>query len=171
MNSKLNYFKKKIRGSKVAVMGVGISNRPLIRYIYSLGADITAFDKLPSDDKVLSKTMADFKAEGIDINWSVGEDYMSGLEKQEFDYIFRTPKMRNDVPEIVKAVKKGAVLTSEMEVFMALCPAKIFAVTGSDGKTTTTTLISLLLKEAGYKVWLGGNIGTPLLDKIDEVDE
>ena len=170
MNSKLNEFKNKIKGSKVAVMGVGISNRPLIRYIYSLGADITAFDKLPSDDKVLSKTMADFKAEGININWSVGEDYMSGLEKTEFDYIFRTPKMRNDVPEIVNAVKKGAVLTSEMEVFMALCPAKIFAVTGSDGKTTTTTLISLILKQAGCKVWLGGNIGTPLLDKIDEVE-
>lgn len=169
MNKKLEEFKKYIKGKKVAVMGVGISNRPLIRYIYSLGADITAFDKLPADDVVLSKTMADFKAEGIEISWSVGEDYMSGLAKTDFDVIFRTPKMRNDVPELAAAVARGAILTSEMEVFMAMCPAKIFAVTGSDGKTTTTTLISEILKAAGYKVYVGGNIGTPLLDKSDEV--
>ncbi|MCQ2466253.1 MAG: UDP-N-acetylmuramoyl-L-alanine--D-glutamate ligase [Clostridia bacterium] len=171
MNSKLNSFKEMIKGKKVAVMGVGISNRPLIRYIYSLGADITAFDALEADDVVLSKTMANFKAEGININWSVGKDYMNGLKETDFDYIFRTPKMRNDKPELVDAVQRGAVLTSEMEVFMALCPAKIFAVTGSDGKTTTTTLISKMLIEAGYKVYVGGNIGTPLLDKIDEVKE
>lgn len=171
MNTKLDNFKKLIKGKKVAVMGVGISNRPLIRYIYSLGADITAFDALEADDIVLSKTMANFKVEGINISWSVGKDYMSGLEKTNFDYIFRTPKMRNDKPELVNAIKKGAVLTSEMEVFMSLCPAKIFAVTGSDGKTTTTTLISKMLMEAGYNVYVGGNIGTPLLDKIDEVKE
>ena len=171
MNTKLVEFKNMIKGKKVAVMGVGISNRPLIRFIYSLGADITAFDALEADDVVLSKTMANFKAEGININWSVGKDYMNGLKDTNFDYIFRTPKMRNDKPELVDAVKRGAVLTSEMEVFMDLCPAKIFAVTGSDGKTTTTTLISKMLIEAGYKVYVGGNIGTPLLDKIDEVKE
>lgn len=171
MNTKLKNFKDLIKGKKVAVMGVGISNRPLIRYIYSLGADITAFDALEADDIVLSKTMANFKEEGININWSVGKDYMSGLKNTDFDYIFRTPKIRNDKPELVDAISRGAVLTSEMEVFMSLCPAKIFAVTGSDGKTTTTTLISKMLMEAGYKVYVGGNIGTPLLDKIDEVTE
>lgn len=169
MNRKLEEFKKYIQGKNVAIMGVGISNRPLIRYIYSLGAKITAFDSLSEDDVVLSKTIANMKADGIDIEWSVGEGYLKGLANKDFDIIFRTPKMRNDVPELVEAVKKGSVLSSEMEVFMALCPCKIFAITGSDGKTTTTTLVSEMLKAGGYNVYLGGNIGTPLLDKIDEI--
>ena len=79
--------------------------------------------------------------------------------------------MRYDLPEIVAAKERGAEITSEMEVFFDLCPAQIFAVTGSDGKTTTTTLIYKMLKEQGYNCWLGGNIGTPLLSKIDEIKE
>jgi len=171
ISRKILEFRRLMKGRKVAVLGVGISNRPLIRYIYSLGADITAFDKLPSDDPVLAKTRADFEAEGILLKWSLGDDYLTPLADGGFELIFRTPKMRFDVPELKRAVEKGSVLTSEMEVFMDLCPAPIFAVTGSDGKTTTTTLISLILKNAGYNVYVGGNIGTPLLDRIDGITE
>ncbi|NCC74910.1 MAG: UDP-N-acetylmuramoyl-L-alanine--D-glutamate ligase [Clostridia bacterium] len=167
MNRKLEQFKKMILGKRVAVLGVGISNRPLIRYIHALGARVTAFDMLTEDDPVLSRTRADFAAEGIELDWSVGLDYLDRLKG--FDLVFRTPKMRPDVPELIAERERGAIITSEMEVFMALCPARIFAITGSDGKTTTTTLISLILKEAGYTVHLGGNIGTPLLDRIDQV--
>ena len=167
MNQKLEQFKHMIRGKRVAVLGVGISNRPLIRYIHALGARITAFDMLAENDPVLSRTRADFAAEGIELDWSVGPDYLDRLTG--FDLVFRTPKMRPDVPQLLAERERGAIITSEMEVFMALCPAQIFAITGSDGKTTTTTLISLILKEAGYTVHLGGNIGTPLLDRIDQV--
>ncbi len=166
---KILEFHKYISGRKVAVLGVGISNRPLIRYIHSLGAVITAFDALPENDPVLQKSRISFEEEGIFLSWSCGENYLAALPEGEFDLIFRTPKMRPDVPEIISAVAKGSILTSEMEVFMDLCPARIFAVTGSDGKTTTTTLISLILKEAGYTVFVGGNIGTPLLDQIDKI--
>jgi len=168
---KLSEFKKFMSGRKVAVLGVGISNRPLIRYIHSLGAKITAFDVLDPEDQVLQKTIADFSSEGIHIEWSCGKDYLKNLTGQGFEVVFRTPKLRPDIPEILQVVKEGAVLTSEMEVFLNLCPARTFAVTGSDGKTTTTTLISLLLKAAGYKVYVGGNIGTPLLDQIDNIKE
>jgi len=167
MNQKLEQFKHMIRGKRVAVLGVGISNRPLIRYIHALGARITAFDMLAENDPVLSRTRADFAAEGIELDWSVGPDYLDRLTG--FDLVFRTPKMRPDVPQLLAERERGAIITSEMEVFMALCPARIFAITGSDGKTTTTTLISLILKEAGHTVHLGGNIGTPLLDRIDHV--
>ncbi len=170
-NRKIREFREFMNGRKVAVMGVGISNRPLIRYIYSLGADITAFDQLPDNDPVLKKTRKDFEEDGIRIHWSCGDHYLSRLESENFEMIFRTPKMRPDVPEIQRAVENGSVLTSEMEVFMELCPARIFAVTGSDGKTTTTTLISKILEAAGYHVFVGGNIGTPLLDQIDQVTE
>ena len=169
MNRKLEQFKAHMQGRKVAVLGVGVSNRPLIRYIARLGARITAFDMADPSDEVLRRTMEDFQAEGIDLAWSTGKDYLKGLKG--FDMVFRTPKVRFDIPELLAERERGAVITSEMEVFLELCPARTFGVTGSDGKTTTTTLISLFLKEEGYRVWLGGNIGTPLLDRIDEVEE
>ena len=169
MNRKLEYFKSYMQGRKVAVLGVGVSNRPLIRYIHRLGADITAFDMADPSDEVLKRTLEDFHTEGIDIAWSLGKDYLQDLKG--FDIVFRTPKVRFDIPELIAERERGAVITSEMEVFLELCPAKTFGVTGSDGKTTTTTLISLFLKEEGYRVWLGGNIGTPLLDRIDEVED
>lgn len=167
MNQKLSQFKNMIKGKKVAVLGVGISNRPLIRYIHQLGARVTAFDMLEENDPVLSKSREEFSREGIVLEWAVGEHYLKQL--QGFDLIFRTPKMRPDVPELLAERERGAIITSEMEVFMELCPAKMFAITGSDGKTTTTTMISLILKHAGYNVHLGGNIGTPLIDRIDSI--
>ena len=171
VNRKVSEFHKYINGKKVAVLGIGISNKPLIRYIHSHGAVITAFDSLSKDDPVLCKTRTEFEEDGIFLSWSCGKDYLVALEAQDYDLIFRTPKMRPDIPELKKAINKGSILTSEMEVFMNLCPARIFAVTGSDGKTTTTTLISLILKEAGYKVHVGGNIGIPLLDQIDIIQD
>ena len=167
MNHKLVQFKNMIHGKRVAVLGIGISNRPLIRYIHQLGAQVTAFDMLDENDPVLSKTREEFAQEGITLEWSVGDNYLKQLHG--FDLIFRTPKMRPDVPELLAERERGAIITSEMEVFMELCPARMFAITGSDGKTTTTTLISLILKQAGYRVFLGGNIGTPLLDRIDTI--
>lgn len=165
MNSRLEQFKNDIRSKKVAVLGIGISNIPLIRYLINLGVAVTAFDKNTSE----SLKDAFSQLEGLPVQYSLGNDYLSRLEG--FDMIFRTPGMRPDLPELVDAVARGAELTSEMEVFLRLCPAQVFAVTGSDGKTTTTTLIYKILTEEGYNCWLGGNIGTPLLSKIDDVIE
>ena len=165
MNNKLEQFKKDIRSKKVAVLGIGISNTPLIRYLGDLGVEITAFDR--SDESDLKPTLDALK--GLDIQYSLGKDYLSKLSG--FDVIFKTPKVRFDIPELLREAEAGTEITSEMEVFCKLCPARIFAVTGSDGKTTTTTLIHKILSRHGYKCWLGGNIGTPLLDKIDEIDE
>ncbi|MEA4888335.1 MAG: UDP-N-acetylmuramoyl-L-alanine--D-glutamate ligase [Clostridiaceae bacterium] len=167
MINKIDEFKAFLKGKRIAVLGVGISNRPLIRYIANLGASITAFDKLAADDPVLSRTRKAFADEQIALDWCVGPDYLSQLKG--FDVIFRTPKMRWDLPELRAERERGAIITSEMEVFMELCPARQFGITGSDGKTTTTTLISLILQEAGYTVHLGGNIGTPLLDRIETI--
>lgn len=165
MNVKLDQFKKDIRNKRVAVLGIGISNIPLIKYLINLGVDVTAFDKnTPENLKDAFQEL-----EGLPVKYSVGSGYLSKLKG--FDLIFRTPGMRPDLPEIAEAVANGAELTSEMEVFLDLCPAQVFAVTGSDGKTTTTTLIYKIMSAEGYNCWLGGNIGTPLLSKIDEVRE
>lgn len=165
MNSKLEQYKKEIQNKKVAVLGIGVSNIPLIKYLVNLGVDVTAFDKNTCEN--LKDACAEL--EGLQVHYSLGNDYLSNLKG--FDLIFRTPGMRHDLPELVEAIANGAQLTSEMEVFLKLCPAQVFAVTGSDGKTTTTTLIHKILTERGYNCWLGGNIGTPLLSKIDEVKE
>ena len=165
MNNKLEQFKKDVRNKKVAVMGIGISNIPLIKYLVNFGVDVTAFDKSPEE----KLTDAFNELKGLSVKYSIGPDYLSTLNG--FDLIFRTPGMRPDLPELVEAVSNGSELTSEMEVFLKLCPAQVFAVTGSDGKTTTTTLIYKILTEEGYNCWLGGNIGTPLLSKIDDVAE
>jgi UDP-N-acetylmuramoylalanine--D-glutamate ligase len=165
LNTKLDDFKKNIINKRVAVLGIGISNTPLIKYLAKLGVDITAFDM--ADRERLADTLKSF--EGLNIKYSLGKTYLDNLKG--FDVIFKTPRVRFDIPQLIREREKGAVVTSEMEVFVDLCPAQIFAVTGSDGKTTTTTLIYNMLKGAGYNCWLGGNIGMPLLSKIDEVKE
>ena len=86
-----------------------------------------------------------------------------------FDVIFKTPSMRIDNPALLKAKEEGTYITSEMEEFIKYCPAKTYGVTGSDGKTTTTTIIYNILKTEGYKTWVGGNIGTPLFANIEEI--
>ncbi|MEG2459906.1 MAG: UDP-N-acetylmuramoyl-L-alanine--D-glutamate ligase [Clostridia bacterium] len=164
MNTKLENFKKEIRNKNVAVIGAGISNIPAIKFLAALGAKVTVLDKninLLEENSILAN---------IKINVSLGENYLSILEKEKFDFVLRSPGIKPFLKEVEVAVKNGAKLTSEMELFIELCQAKIIGVTGSDGKTTTTTLIAKFLEEAGEKVWIGGNIGTPLLEKIEEIE-
>ena len=133
MNAKLEEFRTYIEGRKAAVIGVGISNRPLIKWLAGLGCKVTAFDKLSSDDPVMSKTVAELNdACGDYISWSLGEGYLNSLREDFFDIVFKTPKMRLDIPELAACLAKGSVVTTEMELFMDLCPAEIFSITGSD---------------------------------------
>ena len=169
-NYKLEEFKKYINGRKAAVIGVGISNTPLIRWLVSLGCKVTACDKMNADDPVLKKNIDALSDCSDNIEWSLGEKYLSHLCEDHYDIVFKTPKMRFTTPELEALKANGSVLTTEMELFLNLCPAEIFAITGSDGKTTTTTLTAEILKQAGYRVWIGGNIGTPLLDKIADIE-
>ena len=168
-NKKFEDFARYIKGKKAAVIGVGISNTPLIRWLVSLDCKVTACDKNTSDDPVLKKNIAALSDIEDKIEWSLGERYLSHLNDDFYDIVFKTPKMRFETPELAALKAKGSVLTTEMELFMNLCPAPIFAITGSDGKTTTTTLTSEILNKAGYTVWVGGNIGTPLLDKVGQM--
>ena len=155
-------LKNMVCNKRVAVLGVGVSNRPLIDMLLKFNADVVVHD-MKSAEK-LGKTYSELTDKGV--KFSLGPDY---LENIEADVIFRSPGIRPDSAGILRAVGKGANITSEMQVFFELCPATIIAITGSDGKTTTTTLVSKLLEEAGKKVYLGGNIGRPLLPLADEM--
>ncbi len=145
-----------IRDKKVYVFGIGVSNIPLIKMLRAHGIAVTACDKNTREG--LGKTAEELEALGVKLH--LGEGYMDGIDA---DLIFRSPGIRPDVPAFEAAVAKGAKVTSEMEVFFDVCPCKKIAVTGSDGKTTTTTIIAKLMEKAGYTVHLGGNIGHPLL--------
>ena len=155
-------FWEQIENKKIARCGIGISNTPLIKTFLSKGARVVACDRRTREQ--LGSICDELENAGATL--SLGEDY---LKKLEVDVIFRTPGMSFNLPELKEARRRGIAVTSEMEVFFDLCPAKIFAVTGSDGKTTTTTLIAEMLKREGYTVHVGGNIGTPLLPRIDEI--
>ena len=155
-------------GRACTVLGLGISNLPLIDILLENGATVEARDQKPFDPE--NPRFADWQARGV--RFVCGERYLDGIK---CDILFRSPGIRPDLPGIAAALAGGARLSSEMELFFEHCPAKIFAVTGSDGKTTTTTLTALLLTAAaeaegkGRRVFLGGNIGTPLLPRLSEM--
>ncbi len=148
-------------GKKIDVIGIGVSNLPLIKKLAEAGAKVTAHDRREflEEEKELTR---------LGVNLVLGENYLSGIEGE---MVFKTPGLRFDVPELIKAKERGAKITSEMEIFFEVCPSHIFAVTGSDGKTTTTTLIYTMLKEQGKNVYVGGNIGNPLLCEADKMTE
>ena len=151
-----------LRNKHIAVLGLGVSNRPLVRLLLSFGCRVIGCDRTPREK--IDTEVLELETLGCDLR--LGESYLDGVEA---DVVFRTPGMHPGNPAIVTLAQHGAEVTSEMEVFFEVCPCKIIAVTGSDGKTTTTSLIAAMLKAAGKKVWLGGNIGTPLLPVCPEI--
>jgi len=165
VNKKLEEMKAYLRGRNVAVIGIGVSNIPLIRYLHKLGSVITAFDKRnieQIDESII------LELSSCNVELSLGENYLDSLVG--FDIIFRSPSVRPDTRELILEQNRGAILTSEIELVMELCPGTIIGVTGSDGKTTTTSLIYEILKNK-YNCYIGGNIGIPLFDKLDEMRE
>ncbi len=155
-------FFSQLKGKKIAMCGIGVSNTPLILDFLKQGARVIACDR--RERELIGDIANELEAAGAELK--LGEGYLDNLE---VDIIFRTPGMNFHLPELEKARKRGIAVTSEMEVFFDLCPATIFAVTGSDGKTTTTTLIAKMLEAEGKRVFVGGNIGTPLLPEIENI--
>ncbi len=157
-------FFEQIGGKKIAMCGIGVSNTPLIEKFLNMGARVVACDRRTREQ--IGEIASELEKKGAELR--LGAGYLDNLE---VDMIFRTPGMQFDLPELQRARDNGIVVTSEMEVFFDLCPATVFAVTGSDGKTTTTTLIAEMLKAEGKNVFVGGNIGTPLLPEIEKISE
>ncbi|MGN0489126.1 MAG: UDP-N-acetylmuramoyl-L-alanine--D-glutamate ligase [Ruminococcus sp.] len=162
MNNKMNEFFNSIKGKKVCFVGIGTSNIPLIEMFAKKGAIVSACDKKTFEE--LGENSIRAKNAGAEL--ILGENYLDNIDA---DILFRSPGTPFFRPELEALKKKGVVVTSEMEVFFDLCPCKIIAVTGSDGKTTTTSIIAEFLKSAGKNVHLGGNIGTPLLPIIESI--
>ena len=165
-NKKLDEFNDYIKYRKIAVIGLGVSNIPLLDYLHEKKAKVTVFDQRTIDN--ISKDVMD-KITSYSFEFSLGENYLEKLKG--FDLIFRSPSCLPTTKELKKEEERGAIVTTEIEMLIKMCPAKVIGVTGSDGKTTTTSLINAILKHAGYKTWLGGNIGIPLFTKLNEIEK
>ena len=162
MTSAFETYFTALKNQKIAVLGLGVSNRPLVRLLLEFGCQVTGCDRTPREK--LDPEVLELEQLGCKLH--VGEDYLEGVQA---DVVFRTPGMHPANPAIAALAAGGAQVTSEMEVFFEVCPCHLIGVTGSDGKTTTTTLISEMLKASGKRVWLGGNIGTPLLPLVRQM--
>ena len=166
MNEKLKEFNTYLKNRKVAVIGLGVSNLPLLEYLYNLSSKVTVFDDR-TIEQIPKEVMDKITTYGFE--FSFGENNLSKLVG--FDLIFRSPSCMPTKKELVEEEKRGAIVTSEIEMLMEMAPCKIIGVTGSDGKTTTTSLIYEIVKTAGYNTHLGGNIGYPLFTKLGEMQE
>ena len=163
-NKKLEEFNKYIRFRKVAVIGLGVSNLPLLDYLYEKKAQVTVFDERTVDEipqNIITKINT------YEFKYSFGKNCLEKLKG--FNIIFRSPSCLPTRKELQEEADRGAIVTTEVEMLMEMCPCKIIGVTGSDGKTTTTSMINAILKKAGYNTFLGGNIGTPLFTKLPEI--
>ena len=163
-NKKLEEFNQYIQFRKIAIIGLGVSNIPLIDYLYNKKARVTVFDDRSIEE--IPKEIMD-KITNYNFEFSFGPNSLEKLKG--FDMILRSPSCLPTKPELVKEAERGAIVTSEIELLMKMCPGKIIGVTGSDGKTTTTSMIYAILKEAGLNAYLGGNIGVPLFTKLEEM--
>ena len=162
MNHLVDQYFDSLTDKRVAVLGIGVSNRPLIRMLLARGICVLACDKTPREK--LDAEVLELEQAGAVLR--VGEHYLDDVQA---DIVFRTPGMHPDIPALCQLRESGAEITSEMEAFFEVCPCRIIAVTGSDGKTTTTTLIAKILERAGHRVWIGGNIGAPLLPQAADM--
>ena len=164
-NKKLEEFNEYIRFRKVAVIGLGVSNLPLLEYLYNKKAQVTVFDERTLEE-IPEETIN--KINTYEFDTFFGKNCLENLNG--FNVIFRSPSCLPTRPELQKEADRGAIVTTEVEMLVEMCPCKIIGVTGSDGKTTTTSLINAILQHAGYRTFLGGNIGTPLFTKLPEME-
>jgi len=163
-NKKLEEFERYLKGKKVAIIGMGVSNIPLLDYLYKLETEVTVFDQKDIEN-INQEAIQKINAYSFKI--ITGKDSLDNLVG--FDIIFRSPSCRPDTPQIVKELERGAILTSEIEMVLKLSPCKIIGITGTEGKTTTTSIIYEILKHSGKKCFLGGNIGKPIFTQIKDM--
>ena len=165
-NKKLEEFEKNLINKKVAIIGIGVSNLPLIDYMYEKGAKVTAFD-----NRELNEFSEDIieKIQKYQFDFIGGENNLSFLKG--FDIVFRAPSCLPTRKELEEEAKRGAIVTTEIEMLIKLAPCKVIGITGTEGKTTTSSIIYEIVKEAGYKCYLGGNIGNPIFTKLNEINK
>lgn len=153
-----------LEGKKVAVVGLGVSNLALVRFLVSRGALVTVLDQKPAGE--LAGRLQELPAGRV--RTVLGPGYLDALG-EPFDAVFLTPGMPKHLPQVEDVRRRGIPVSGEAPLFLELCPAPVAGITGSAGKTTTSTLVARMLEASGYRVYLGGNIGLPLIDHLGDI--
>ena len=166
MNKKLEEFNKSLKNKNILILGLGVSNIPLLDYLYEQKAIISVRDKKEYEE--LNEELKD-KINNYNIKYVLGDNYLDDLTN--YDIIFRSPSILPNIKPLKEAQEKGALVTTEIEQVINLAPCQVIGITGSKGKTTTTTILSTILKEMNYNVFVGGNIGTPLFNQINKMNK
>jgi len=151
---------ERLKGKKVAIIGLSTEGQDAIKFFLSEGSDIVCADR--RDEKTFFSEYPDLQT--LPVRYSLGVSYLSCLDTA--DIIVRTPGMALLTPELIEAKAAGKEITSVTKLFFEFCNAPIIGVTGTKGKGTTSTLIYEMLKKGGKTVYLGGNVGTPLLSQV-----
>ena len=162
INEKLEEFNKFLIGKKIAIAGIGVSNIPLLDYFSDKSVEVTVLNNKELPEEIMEKINK------YNYNVDIEKDNMSRLSN--YDIIFRSPSMMPNTPEMEKAKQNGTIITSEIEMVLKLAPCKVIGITGTEGKTTTTSIIYEIIKQSGKKCFLGGNIGKPIFTKLNEVE-
>ena len=146
------------------MVGLAREGVSLVRFLAGVGAEVTANDR--ATEASLASTLASL--EGLPIRFALG-GHPSELFL-ESDFVFVSPGVPLQMAPLVEAREQGVSFTSETQLFFELCRGQLVGITGSSGKTTTTTLVGEMAREAGLTVHVGGNIGVPLLERLDRID-
>ena len=152
-----------VQGKRVVVLGLARQGVALSRWLVEQGARVTASDVQPAE-KLADALRA---LEGLTIRYALGGHPLSLLD--ECDVLCLSGGVPIDLPIVLEAKKRGIRLSNDSQVFLEHCPAKVIGITGSAGKTTTTTLVGEMCKAAGRRTWVGGNIGNPLIGDLGAI--
>ena len=163
-NNKLEEFNNYVTGKNIAIIGLGVSNIPLLEYFYNLDCKISVFDNREKEE--ISQEVLE-QIEKYSVEYYGGKNNLENLKG--YNIIFRSPSVMPYRKELKEEEERGAIITSEIEMVLKLTPSKVIGITGTEGKTTTTSIIYEIIKKAGYNCYLGGNIGKPIFTKVKDM--
>jgi UDP-N-acetylmuramoylalanine--D-glutamate ligase len=146
------------------IVGLAREGMALARFLAARGADVTVTDVKPAEALTENiQALAD-----LPVTYALGGHPPSLLD--EVDIVFVSPGVPLEIPFLVEARRRGLPTSSETRLFTRLCPAPIVGITGSSGKTTTTAVLGRMFETAGHQTWVGGNIGRPLIQMLDQIE-
>ncbi|MBU0704140.1 MAG: UDP-N-acetylmuramoyl-L-alanine--D-glutamate ligase [Chloroflexi bacterium] len=152
-----------IRNSHVVILGLARQGTALARFLVRAGAEVTISDLRAEEE--LSDSLAELA--GLPVRYVLGEHPLSLLDRA--DLLCLSGGGPLDAPIVVEAQRRDIPLSNDAQLFLERCPAPVIGITGSAGKTTTTALVGEMCRAAGFRTWVGGNIGNPLIADLNEI--
>lgn len=152
-----------VKNKKILVLGYAMTGRSVVEFLLSRGAEVTLNDR---SDLENDSTVQPFIEKGVKV---VGLEHPISLLDANFDFIVKNPGIPYSIPFLQEALNRGIPIYTDIEMFSCFNPGYLVAITGSNGKTTTTSLVSEIFKQSDYQSYLAGNIGIPTLSIIPEV--